>query len=78
MKKIFLFCSVLPAFALPLISIPVAAADKYVSDVIYIPVRSDKNPQSAILQQGVASDTKLNFIREETGADNNLWSLVIT
>ncbi len=78
MKKIFLFCSVLPAITLSLISVPGIAADKYVSDVIYIPVRSDKNPQSAILQQGVASGTKLNFIREETGSDNSLWSLVTT
>lgn len=59
-------------------STSVYAIDKYVSDVIYIPVRSDKNPTASVLQQGVGSGTKLNFIREETGSDNNLWSLVIT
>lgn len=68
----------LPLIVLSLASGSVHALDKYVSDVIYIPVRSDKSSQASILQQGVASGTKLNFIREETGADNNLWSLVVT
>jgi len=54
------------------------AAEKYVSDMIYIPVRSDKSSQAGILQQGVPSGTKLQFIREETGTDNNLWSLIQT
>lgn len=78
MKRIFLLGCTLSAISLSLVGVPVMAADKYVSDVIYIPVRSDKNPQANILQQGLASGTKLNFIREETGTDNNLWSLVIT
>ena len=78
MKKIFLLGCALSTVTLSLASLPSIAADKYVSDVIYIPVRSDKNPLANILQQGVASGTKLNFIREETGSDNNLWSLVVT
>lgn len=78
MKKISIYAGALTLLTLPLISIAVIAADKYVSDVIYIPVRSDKSPQSSILQQGLASGTKLNFVREETGTDNNLWSLVVT
>lgn len=78
MKKIFLLGCTLSTFTLALITAPSMAADKYVSDVIYIPLRSDKNPQASILQQGLASGTKLNFIREETGTDNNKWSLVIT
>ena len=78
MKKTFLLGCTLSLFTLPLISAPCLAADKYVSDVIYIPVRSDKNPQASILQQGLASGTKLNFIREEKGTDNNSWSLIIT
>jgi SH3 domain protein len=64
--------------ALPFISLPTFAIEKYVSDVIYVPVRSDKNPQAGVLQQGVPSGTKLNFLREEIGTDNNLWSLVVT
>lgn len=78
MKKIFLLGCTLSFFTLSLMSVPSIAADRYVSDVIYIPVRSDKNPQASILQQGLASGTKLKFIREETGTDNNLWSLVTT
>lgn len=78
MKNISLLCCTLSLFAVSVASVPSIAADKYVSDVIYIPVRSDKNPQASILQQGLASGTKLNFIREETGSDNNLWSLVTT
>lgn len=78
MKKISLLGCTLSLFTLPLLSSQGIAADKYVSDVIYIPVRSDKAPQASILQQGVASGTKLSFIREETGSDNNPWSLIIT
>lgn len=78
MKKISLLGCALSLFTLSLVSVPSIAADKYVSDVIYIPVRSDKNPQASILQQGLASGTKLNFIREETGTDKNLWSLITT
>jgi SH3 domain protein len=77
-KKIFFLGCTLSLFTLSLAGTPSIAAEKYVSDIIYIPVRSDKNPQASILQQGVVSGTKLTFIREETGTDNNLWSLVTT
>lgn len=78
MKNIPLPGSTLSILVLSLLSTSAFAVEKYVSDVIYIPVRSDKNPQASVLQQGVGSGTKLNFIREETGTDNNLWSLVVT
>ncbi len=78
MKKIPLPLAKLSFLFFSLTSVSVNAVDRYVSDVIYIPVRSEKNPQASVLQQGVASGTKLNFIREETGSDNNLWSLVVT
>lgn len=61
-----------------LLSTPVFAADRYVSDVVYIALRSDKDPQASIVQRSIISGTKLTFIREETGTDNNLWSLVIS
>ncbi|ACE83194.1 TIGR04211 family SH3 domain-containing protein [Cellvibrio japonicus] len=71
--------------ALPLLTLLVTAgisnanaATRYVSDVVYIALRSDKNPQSSIIKSGLASGTKLTFIREETGTDNNLWALVTT
>jgi SH3 domain protein len=54
------------------------ATDRYVSDIVYIALRSDKDPQASIVQRSIVSGTKLSFIREETGTDNNLWSLVIS
>lgn len=78
MKQLNILCAGLSFLALPLISMPTFAIDKYVSDIIYVPVRSDKNPQASVLQQGVPSGTTLKFLREETGSDNNLWSLVVT
>jgi SH3 domain protein len=54
------------------------AAERYVSDVMHIPLRSDKSAQSSVLHRGLVSGTKLEFIREEMGVDNNLWALVIT
>lgn len=61
-----------------LFSTQLFAVDRYVSDVVYIALRSDKDPQSSIVQRSIISGTKLSFIREETGTDNNLWSLVIS
>lgn len=78
MKSTILPSAKLSILLISIICSSAVAAERYVSDVIYIPVRSDKNPTASILQQGVASGTKLNFIREETGTDNNLWSLVVT
>lgn len=78
MKHLNILSVGLTLLALPILSLPTFALEKYVSDVIYIPVRSDKTPQAGILQQGVPSGTKLNFLREEIGSDNNLWSLVVT
>lgn len=78
MKKITLLGGTLSLIASSLFGTYTVAADKYVSDMVYIPVRSDKSPQASILQQGVGSGTKLQFVREETGTDNNLWALVIT
>lgn len=78
MKHLNILSVGLTLLALLIISLPTFAIEKYVSDVIYIPVRSDKTHQAGILQQGVPSGTKLNFLREEIGSDNNLWSLVIT
>ena len=54
------------------------AADRYISDVIHVALRSDKSIQSSVLHKGLPSGTKLEFIREELGSDNRLWSLVVT
>jgi SH3 domain protein len=77
-KKII---SVTPVCALLLLAsiAPLTHADeRYISDVMYIPLRSDKSVQSSVLHKGLVSGTKLEFIREELGTDNNLWALVTT
>lgn len=56
----------------------VFAVDRYISDVVYIPLHSDKSVKSSVLQKGLVSGTKVDLVREELGADNNLWSLVTT
>lgn len=54
------------------------ADDRYVSDVVYVALRSDKDPQASVVQRSIVSGTKLSFLKEEMGTDKNLWSLVIT
>lgn len=54
------------------------AENRYVSDVVYIALRSDKDPQASIVQRSIVSGTKLSFIKEEMGTDKNLWALVVT
>lgn len=75
MKKIVSFYL---AAACLISSTPLIAAERYVSDVVYIALRGDKDPQANIVQRSIVSGTTLSFIREETGTDNNLWSLVIS
>jgi len=60
------------------LSMPSFADDRYVSDIIYIPLRSDKDSQATIIKNGLATGTKLKFIREEEDANKNKWSQVIT
>lgn len=70
--------SVVSLSSFMLLSSATLAADRYVSDVIYIPVRSDANPQASVIQRSIPSGTKLTLIKEEVGTDNASWSLVIT
>lgn len=60
------------------LSMPSFAEDRYVSDIIYIPLRSDKDSQASVIKNGLATGTKLKFIREEEDANKNKWSQVIT
>ena len=60
------------------IAMPSYAEDRYVSDIIYIPLRSDKDSQANVVKNGLATGTKLKFIREEEDANKNKWSQVIT
>ena len=54
------------------------AEDRYVTDVIYIPLRSDKDNQATIIKNGLATGTRLKLIREEEDANKNKWSQVVT
>ena len=60
------------------LSMPSFAEDRYVSDIIYVPLRSDKDSQASVIKNGLATGTKLKFIREEEDANKNKWSQVIT
>jgi len=55
-----------------------AADDRYVTDVIYIPLRSDKDNQATIIKNNLSTGTRLKLIREEEDANKNKWSQVIT
>ena len=54
------------------------AEERYVTDVIYVPLRSDKDNQATIIKNGLATGTRLKLIREEEDANKNKWSQVIT
>jgi SH3 domain protein len=60
------------------LSISAQASDRYITDVIYIPLRADKDNQAMILKNSLTTGTRLKFIREEEDANKNKWSQVIT
>ncbi len=55
-----------------------AADDRYITDVIYIPLRADKDNQATVLKNGLPSGTRLKVIREEEDANKNKWTQVVT
>lgn len=59
-------------------SLPAIAEDRYVTDIIYIPLRSDKDNSASIVKNGLVTGTRLKFLREEEDANKNKWSQVIT
>jgi SH3 domain protein len=54
------------------------AEDRYVTDVIYIPLRADKDNQATIIKNGLPTGTRLKLLREEEDANKNKWSQVVT
>lgn len=70
--------SVVSLSAAMMLSSAALAEVRYVSDVIYIPVRAEANPQASVIQRSIPSGTKLTLIKEDKGTDNASWSLVIT
>ena len=75
MKKFILLSATLFSIQFSTVTM---AEDRYVSDVVYIALRSDKDPQAAIVQRSIVSGTKLSFLKEEMGPDNNMWTLVVS
>lgn len=63
---------------LSVLSLPVYAADRYVSDVIVIALRKAPGNQQEIIVNGLSSGTPLTFVREELDNNRNSWSLVRT
>lgn len=51
---------------------------RYVSDVMYIPLRKGPGNAQDVLINGLVSGTPLTFVREETDSNRITWSLVRT
>lgn len=77
MKKVLFILSVL-ILAMPVLSPAVLAQDRYVSDVLYVPLRSGMGNQYRIVHQGLPSGTRLELVREAESEDGESWSLVRT
>lgn len=54
------------------------AEDRFVSDVMYIPLRKAPGSKQEIIIRSLASGTQLTFIREELDSNKVSWSLVKT
>ncbi len=57
---------------------PVVAQDRYISDVLFVPLRSGMGNQYRIVHRGLRSGEPLELIREAEGDDGETWSLVRT
>ncbi len=64
--------------SMPLLSITAQAEDRYISDVLYVPLRSGMGNQFRIVHRGLASGTQLELVREGESDDGEDWSLVRT
>ncbi len=66
------------ALTAPLLSVPAQAQDRYISDVLYVPLRSGMGNQFRIVHRGLASGSQLELVRESESDDGEEWSLVRT
>lgn len=76
--KLFIASLCLFALSAPLLSVNAYAQDRYVSDTLYVPLRSGMGNQYRIVHSGLSSGSKLELIREEEAGDGEDWSLVRT
>jgi SH3 domain protein len=60
------------------VTVPVYAADRYVSDIMHIQLRRAPGNQQEIVANGLASGTALTFVREQMDSNRASWSLVKT
>lgn len=51
---------------------------RYISDVLYIPIRAGMGNNYDVVKPALISGTRVTLIREESDGDNNTWSLVQT
>lgn len=51
---------------------------RYISDVLYIPIRAGMGNNYDVVKPALISGTRLTLIREEQDANNNTWALVAT
>lgn len=75
-KLLSLLC--LLVLTMPVLSVPALAQDRYVSDVLYVPLRSGMGNQYRIVHRGLPSGTRLELVREAESEDGETWSLVRT
>ena len=78
MKKIVLAGLISVAATTMAFSTSSLAEDRYVTDVIYIPLRADKDNQATIIKSGLPTGTRLKFLSEEEDTNKNKWSRVAT
>lgn len=76
--KIALYSLMIIAALVMGFSLPSFAENRYVTDIISVPLRSDKDNQAGVLKSGLTTGTKLKFIREEEDSNKNKWSQVMT
>lgn len=57
---------------------PALAQDRYISDVLFVPLRSGMGNEYRIVHRGLRSGTPLELVREAEADDGETWSLVRT
>lgn len=77
MKTLFI-CFCLLALSAPLLSATANAQERYISDVLHVPLRSGMGNQFRIVHQGIRSGTQVELLEQGETADGESWSLVRT
>lgn len=76
--KILIISVCLLVLSTPILSVNAQAEDRYVSDVLYVPLRSGMGNQFRIVHQGLPSGTQVEVIDENETADGEAWTQVRT